>query len=183
MKWNKPGVLRGAITGGAINPDPLGEPEGEVFNPDQLDVRGLLVNLAKDGMALLHKHYPGWRWAIQINQFGGMMNIFNLHLHDTWGYAIRIIEAERDPSRSVFVKAGGEILERFKMPRAGISLSRVLDMKRDHLGRGIPHLSDLEHASAKRMRRQKQISEALMAGRVRVNPLTKAIEVGLIENG
>lgn len=176
MKWNPPAY-------GAINPDSAGEPEGEVDHPDKIQARGLLVNLARDGMALLHKHYPGWQWAIQINQFGGMMNVFNLHLHDTWGYAIRIIEAERDPSRNIFVKAGGEILERFKMPRAGISMSRLMAMKRDHRGRGVPHLSDLEHASAQRMRRQKRISEALMSGRVRVNPLTQAIEVGLIENG
>jgi hypothetical protein len=154
MKWNR---------GGAINPDPHGEPEGAIGSPDQFDARALMVNLAKDGMALLHKHYPGWQWAIQINEKGGMMNIFNMHLHDTLGYAIRIIEAERDPSRKIFVTAGGDILERFKMPRRGIDLARLSQMKRDLRGRGIPHLSDLEHASAKKMRRKRAIDAALAA--------------------
>jgi hypothetical protein len=176
MKWHQPAY-------GSVNPDRHAEPEGEVQRPDQLKVRALLVNLARDGMALLHKHYPGWHWAIQINQFGGMMNIFNLHLHDTWGFAIRIIEAERDPSRNIFVKAGGDILERFKMPRRGIDFSLLVTMKRDLRGRGIPHLSDLEHASAKRMRRQKRIDAAIRAGRVRRNPISGAIEVGLTDNG
>lgn len=176
MKWNPPSY-------GAINPDPVGEPEGEVSHPDQIQARALLVNLARDGMALLHKHYPGWQWAIQINQKGGMMNVFNLHLHDTWGFAIRIIEAERDPGRNIFTKAGGDILERFGMPRGGISFKHLLEMKRDLRGRGIPQLSDLEHASAKRMRRHVAINDAISAGRVRVNPLTQAIEVGLIEHG
>lgn len=171
MKWNPSGNRRERVA----------EPEGEISDPEKFDNHASLKILAKDGMALLEKHYPGWQWAIQINEFGGMMSIFNLHLHDAWGYTMRIIEIEHDPTRSIFVKGGGELLERFKMPRGRIDYAALVNMERDIRGRGIPHLSDLEHASAKRMRRKKKIDEALRHGRVRVNPLTKAIEVGLLD--
>lgn len=159
------------------------EPEGEISHPEQFDEKAGLRILAKDGMALLEKHYPGWRWAIQINRFGRMMNIFNLDLHDAWAYTIRIMEIEHDPTRHVFLIAGGEILERFGFERKGIDYDKLAHMRRDLRGRGIPELTDLEHAAAKKARRMKKIAEALRAGRVRINPLTKAIEVGIIEHG
>lgn len=165
------------------HPDRIAEPEGEIEHPEQFDNRANLKNLAKDGMALLHKHYPGWRWAIQINEFGQMMNIFCLELHQSWAYTIRIREIEHDPTRHVFLIAGGEILERFGFQRGGIDYARLATMKRDPRGQGIPILSDLEHAAAKKARRKQKIRDAISAGRIRINPLTKAIEVGIIEHG
>jgi hypothetical protein len=171
LKWNPRPTVR----------DRIGEAEGEINNAEKFDVKAGLKILAKDGMALLQQHYPGWTWAIQINQFGRMMNIFCLELHLTWGYTIRIMEAEHDPTRAIFIKAGGEILERFKMPRAGIDYARLMLMKRDSRGQGIPILSDLEHAAAKKAKKKHKIADAIAAGRVRINPLTKAIEVGLLD--
>jgi hypothetical protein len=160
--------------------DALAEPEGEIDNAEDFDVHASLKILAKDGMAVLHERFPGWRWAIQINEFGRMMNLFNLDLHDTWGYTIRIMEIEHDPSRKIFVKAGTEILERFGMRAAGIDYAALSAMKRDPRGRGIPYLTDLDHAAARKAKRKRKIDEAISAGRIRINPLTKAIEVGII---
>jgi hypothetical protein len=148
LKWNKPDRCGG-------------EPVGEISDPEEFDNHASLKILAKDGMALLHKHYPGWTWAIQINERGGMMNVFNFELHDTWGYTIRTIEAEHDPKRRVFLIAGGEILERFGFERKGIDYARLVQMKRDPRGMGIPILSDLEHAAARKTLKRRRIVEAI----------------------
>lgn len=160
--------------------DTIAEPEGDISNPEDFDTKAGLKNLAKDGMAVLQKHYPGWTWAIQINQFGRMMNIFCVELHDTWAYTIRISEIEHDPTRHAFLIAGGEILERFGFERKGIDYNKLALMRRDLRGRGIPELTDLEHAAAKKARKIKKVNEAISAGRIRINPLTQAIEVGII---
>lgn len=171
LKWNPRPQLR----------DKHAEPEGEIAHPEMFHNHASLKIMAKDAMAVLHKHYPGWTWAIQINQFGGMMNVFCAELHDTWAYSLRICDFEHDPTRHVFIVAGGEILERFGFKAGAIDYARLALMPRDPRGRGIPILSDLEHASAKRAKKKRKIAEAIKAGRVRINPLTQAIEVGLLD--
>lgn len=155
MKWNSTALSR---------VDPTAEPEGEIFDPEKFDAHASLKLLAKDGMDVLQRKYPGWQWGLQINVRGRMVNVFNLTLHDTWGYTIRASEVEHDPTRHQFLVAGGEILERFGFPRGGIDWNRVAMMKRDARGRGIPILNDLEHAAARKELRKRKLDEALRLG-------------------
>ncbi len=150
-----------------VRPDPVGEPEGEIDNPNEFDNHSSLVAVAKDGMNQLALHYPGHLWAIQINERGRMFNIFNHALHDQWGYTIRASEVVHQETRRAFIKAGGEILERFGLSRGRFKLHEYAALKKDPRGRCVPvHLSDLEIDAAKKEIRKRKIAEAIAAGRV-----------------
>ena len=153
LKWNRP-----------IRPDGVGEAEGEVDHPDEFDAHSSLRIVAKEGMNLLQLHYPGHLWAIQINVFGRMFNIFNHALHDMWGYTIRADEVEHEPTRRRFVTAGGELLERFGLRRGRFNIDEYARLRKDIRGRCIPILNDLEHAAAKKELRKRAIVEAIEQG-------------------
>ena len=94
----------------------------------------LQFNLAKRTAELLHQHYPGYMWAVDVN--GGMVNVRNINLSGEWGFVLR----ERDSfsgsdwDRKVML-AGGEILERYKMARAKFDAQGYSDLKVDFAGR------------------------------------------------
>jgi hypothetical protein len=165
LKWNRP-----------VRPDgPAGEPEGEISNPDQFDNHASLVILAKDGMAMLNKHFPDHMWAIQINERGHVLNVFNHALHDQWGYVLRTVEVEHDPTRKCFLRAGGEILERFGMPRGKFDLHIYAALKKDVRGCCLPILNDLERADAKKALRKRAITEAVQAGNLYTDHLGRVL--------
>lgn len=161
LKWNVPTIMNKPAHMRDSYRDALKEPEGNISDPEMFSNHASLKILAKDCMTKLQQHYPGWHWAIQINQFGGMLNIFCLDLHDTWAYTIRIIEVEHDPTRRRFLMAGGEVLERFGFRRGPVDWEKLAAMPRDLKGRGFPILSDLENASAKRARRKQKLDKAI----------------------
>ena len=153
LKWNT-----------TTRPDPEGAPEGAISDPRDFLEHSSLITVAKDGAAVLDKHFPGWLWAIQINAKGRVFHVFNHALHDQWGYLIRADEVEHGETRSVFLRAGGEILERFGLPRRGMDPQRLALLPRDLKGRCIPIINDLIHAAAKKEMKKRKIAEALGAG-------------------
>lgn len=74
--------------------------------------------LAKDIAQVLLRNYGiEWRWVIQPDQMGGVITIFASKISMKYGYIIKIADIENDPHRKEAIKGGGEILERFGMPR------------------------------------------------------------------
>jgi hypothetical protein len=165
LKWNRP----------ASHYDPAGEPEGEIDNPEDFQNHASLIILAKDGMDMLQKHYPGHLWAVQINECGHVLYVFNHALHSRWGYVLRTVEVEHDPSRRCFLRAGGEILERFGMPRGRFDVHIYAALKKDVLGQCIPVLSDKETADAKKYLRKRAIDDAIAAGEVFTDHLGRTL--------
>lgn len=161
LKWNGTALQRR---------DPNAEPEGEVDRPEDFDCHASLKILAKDCADILQRKYPGWRWAIGVNRLGHMLNIFNLTLHNQWGYTIRTMDIEHDPKRKACLIGGGEILERFGFRRGPVDWARVAQMKRDARGNGIPILSDLEHAAARKELRRRALSQAIQQGSTLILP-------------
>lgn len=159
IKWNP-------IVSKSINPDPLGEPEGEILDPKAYQNHSSLVTCATEIGTALNRKYPGWAWAIQINEKGRMINIFNHALHRDWGYTIRADEIEHGNAYKIAVKGGGEILERFGQPRGPFDMAKYVAMEKDFTGQGIPILNDLEHAQARRVLKKRKLDEAIRAGRV-----------------
>ena len=152
-------------TGGNVR-DRLGEPEGEIEHPSQFRNHASLVIFAKDGMAILQRNYPGWRWAIQLNEFGGVIHVFNHLLHDTWGYLIRTKDFQNQSSRKVFMHAGGELLARFGMPRGRFDYATWKAAPREPKGWLLPcHIDDLRDARSKREVLRQKIARALKEGR------------------
>jgi hypothetical protein len=145
------------------NRDPAGEPEGEITHPDLFQNHASLVIVAKEGMKYLVAAYPGHMWAIQINQFGRMFNIFNHCFHDIWGYTIRADEVEHDVTRKRFITAGGELLERFGHPRGKFDIDVWAKLPKDAKGNTIPIINDLEHAAARSTMRKRNLAAKIDA--------------------
>lgn len=140
--------------------DPHGEPEGFVADPRALAVRAGTEIMVKDMMALLVKHYPGFRWAIQPGEFAGMFNVFNLDFSGRWGYRIRMADVIHDPNRRALITAGAEILKRFGYPGQVFRSHLMAAIKRNRQGEAIPDVSDLKksrHTEAARI--EKAIAE------------------------
>lgn len=148
------------------NPDPYKDPEGIVERPDAYSVHASTEILCKDIADKLVKHYPGWQWAVQPDERGRIINIFCWNLHDEWGYTIRLVDLIYDPRRREAIRAGGEILRRFRVrpgPLNGEALADVVwePGKR----RAIPILDD-QVASRQQMARHK-LQQAHVEGRVK----------------
>lgn len=70
----------------------------------------------------LAQHYPGHPWAVFAEIEHGIAKIA-LQGFTQWPYVIKISTLKADPGLRIVVKAGGELLERLKMPRGGFSLA------------------------------------------------------------
>lgn len=70
----------------------------------------------------LERHYPGHPWLIEASHKQGVVMI-SIPIFMGWKrkYVIHISALKSDPGMRHVVRAGGEILERFKMPRQAFS--------------------------------------------------------------
>jgi hypothetical protein len=125
--------------------DIFGEAEGEVSAPEGLEQHNTssTVILVKDIADILTKRYPGWAWAVQPDEHGGIINIFNLHLHTSYGFTIRMDDIMDDPRRRLATVAGHTILRRFRMPDR-MNPEELLEVPRDLEGMCIPDISDFK---------------------------------------
>ena len=73
--------------------------------------------LAQQAVELLNKHYPGYRWAVNVNstEKGGVMIIKNFTVSYRYGYTLHLDKLDRKLKKVKF--AGGEILERANLAR------------------------------------------------------------------
>ena len=146
--------------------DAHGEAEGEVNAPSQLDAHnhGSTVILCKDIADILTKNYPDWAWAVQPQEFGQVINIYNLNLHTEYAYTIRMVDIMYDPMRREAYRAGGEILKRFRMP---YKMDRALlaSAPRDARGNCIPDISDFK---SKKEKQQAELAMMLATGKAKI---------------
>lgn len=76
------------------------------------------LNLAKQMAEALHQHYPGHLWGVCVSEKTGMADIRNLALSGQWGYRLKLKDHySASEWKAEVVRAGGEILERFKVTR------------------------------------------------------------------
>ena len=150
--------------------DQNAEPEGIISNPNDFSntYHGSSIILVKEIGDYLNKHYPGWAWMVQLNEFGHMIEILNHHLHPTMGYRIRMEDIMNDPHRRVLKTGAGEILERFGMKRHGLTGENkqlLADAPRDAIGSCIPEISDLPD---KKAATQAEIAKKIHNGDIRI---------------
>lgn len=81
----------------------------------------------------LHKKYPGHGWAVNVN--GGVANVFNLMFDGNWGFRIKVDDI--DSHLVAITKAGGELLERYNLPRGRAKECEYRNMARDFAGRPV----------------------------------------------
>lgn len=79
------------------------------------------------------KHiYPGWKWYIESRIDTGLVSIRCLDLDGDFGIYLPIIKALEDIDGKLLMRAGGEILERYRMERKFRPV--VLEVERDVRG-------------------------------------------------
>lgn len=77
----------------------------------------------------LDKHYPGYLWAVNASWKNGIVTIASLRLSGKYGYTLHYKSFENDPELRAVTRAGGEILERFRVA-IGMVNNTQLDDKR-----------------------------------------------------
>jgi hypothetical protein len=103
--------------------------------PDD-QARALDMSLAKQIAEALHRHYPQQLWGVNVEARTGLITIRNLYLAGNWGYQLKMgrmysaSSLEKDA-----VRAGGEILERFRMSRGAFDVDRWSSAPVDFAGR------------------------------------------------
>jgi hypothetical protein len=93
--------------------------------------------VAKEVADLLLLHYPGYLWAVSIDSRAtvGMLDIRNLSLSGKWGFRFPLKDyLDGMDTRRKIMRAGGELLERYRMPRARFSPSDYSHIPTDRLG-------------------------------------------------
>jgi hypothetical protein len=102
-------------------------------------VRPLERHLAGQMLSALNRSYPhhAGHWCVQINP-GGTCTVTNSLLSGKWGF---ILHADKiDADMRAVVRAGGELLERYRLSRTRLILEQVRDIPRDRSGQRVPDL-------------------------------------------
>jgi hypothetical protein len=146
--------------------DPVGEPEGTVFDPGALNCNASLVLLVKGAADALEREYPGWLWAIQPDELGGVINIFSMRLSGQWGYTLKTSRVQEDARNAAVLKAGGELLERFGF-RPGPYDADIYRATLRHLGQMRADVSDLP-ARTQREYNTNMLQNAVATGHARI---------------
>lgn len=81
--------------------------------------------LVRDVWAVLQQHYPGHPWHVTASHRAGMAQIF-LPTFSTWSFNIRLSDLKADPHMGLVIKGAGEMLERWRLPRAGFDVSHYV---------------------------------------------------------
>lgn len=113
-----------------IKERPWGSPQIEVaftHEPSSLDPDGLRVEydlwVAKRAMELLQDKYPGYQWSVRADSAKGSLTFsLPLLLGSCWCYHV----AWDDLDPAVIVRGGGELLERFRLPRSMVDLAAMV---------------------------------------------------------
>lgn len=103
-------------TGQVVEMDDVAETAASLGIED--DKHAADLTLAMDVSTELNKHYPGWLWAVNASHKNGLVTVRNLMLSSKFGFVVKIgtLNGPVDTKREAVI-AGGEMLERFKMPR------------------------------------------------------------------
>ena len=80
----------------------------------------------------LWAHYPGYDWKIRVNAIGGIATIQlpRLH-HSTIAYVLKLDDLASDPGLLAVKRAGGEMLERWKLRRGMVNRAEYRDAIRN----------------------------------------------------
>ena len=94
------------------------------------------VTLEISLLSELQKHYPGHYWMVECNIRQGMINVYNLLLSGKYGFRLQLggIFSYSQVAADV-MRAGGELLERFNLPRGKFNVEKWLCLPVNSAGR------------------------------------------------
>lgn len=95
---------------------------------DELELRRASADkaLAIQISDVIQQHYPGHRFVVKVSSRQQIVQIQLAPFMGNLWYKIGLPYLVNDPSMKRVIRAAGEILERFRMPRAGFSLDDFL---------------------------------------------------------
>lgn len=92
-------------------------------------------SVAKEMADALTDHYPGHLWAVSADSQTGMCDIRAMQLSSTWGYRLKMPQIySASAFKADVIRAGGEILERFRLSRGRFSEDQYTDLKTNFAG-------------------------------------------------
>ncbi len=108
-----------------LDPDGLNE-EGEAADPRHLWHAAIAKRVGEH----LEIHYPGHPWRVECPVGQGIVRIqLPIFMRRYW-MVIKLHELDTDPGLRSITRAGGEILERYQLPRASFDLCNFLALKK-----------------------------------------------------
>lgn len=91
--------------------------------------------MSKNMADALHRHYPGHCWAVTVEGSKGIATIRNLMLSGNYGVILKLPAIY---SGSAFekdvIRAGGEILERYRLNRGRVDAAQYANLPTDFAG-------------------------------------------------
>ena len=136
-----------------------------------------MMLLVKDCADTLERHYPGWLWAVQPFEFGNIIKIFSLRISGEYGYIIKTADIQNDPNRKLVIEAGGEILERYNLPRGQYRRELLRNKMRDIRGNLVPDITDKDQRTQKQDRDRK-LDSAVKEGKLQLKAVDHRREDG-----
>lgn len=109
-----------------------GQPDVAIVDLSEGSVTDYIMS--RDAAELLNKHYPGHLWAVNCD--GKFLDVKNLYLSGQWGFRLKVdfLHSGSDLDKKV-VRAGGELLERYRLKRGRFDVGQYSQLKTDSVGR------------------------------------------------
>lgn len=83
--------------------------------------------LSKRVFATLQQHYPFHTWNVEVNHAGGIVKIrLDVVMPKSRWFVLHIARLASDPGLRSVIRAGGDLLERYNLPRRAFHLDHFL---------------------------------------------------------
>lgn len=106
-----------------------------VENEQQAEAHANDYVMAKQASEVLMREYPGWLWGVNVDGRIGMCDVKNFNLSGSHGYRLKLPDIYSASSfEKDVIRAGGEILERYKQPRGRFDAQRWSELTLDTAG-------------------------------------------------
>lgn len=137
------GSARLQMAGRGMKVKTYGERAGRSGDTDAIPAE---VRLCKEMARILFAHYPGHPWSVEVHAEQGYAFItIPPLLGANWGYILHLDKIDGDAFRSSVIEAGGNLLERFNIPRSTIDIVHYLELEKK-----IPLLGNFRASQAHR---------------------------------
>jgi len=91
--------------------------------------------IAKQIAEILHTHYPGHLWGVTAQSDQGIATVRNLRFSGNWGFVLKLRDIVTHKELVKRTKwAGGELLERYNMPRGKFHEDKYAQLYTDFAG-------------------------------------------------
>lgn len=126
-------VLRAGLVPGKGNKVEYQFKAGEpgLFAREEADRQAADLTTTKWVGEVLHSHYRGHFWSVEVSSVQGVCLIGIPVLLGNWKYIIKL----RHLTAKTVIEAGGHILERFKIPRSSLDVAAFVGARKHRISR------------------------------------------------